>query len=54
MQLEGESNIMTTTDILFYGGLAAMAAAILLLMILIPVFRAQRKRLVKKIENGDL
>lgn len=45
---------MTTIDLLFYGGIAAMGAAVLLLIILIPVFRVQRKRLVKKIENGDL
>ncbi len=44
---------MTTTDLLFWGGLIAMGTAVLLLLIFIPVFRAQRKRLVKKIENGE-
>ncbi len=40
-------------DYLFYGGLAGMAGSVLLALILIPVFRSQRKRKLKGIENGE-
>ena len=41
------------TDLLFWGGLIGMGAAVLLLLILIPVFGLMRRRLIKKIENGE-
>ncbi len=37
--------------ILFYGGLAAMAVSLLLLLILVPVFRGQRKHLLKQLDE---
>ena len=40
-------------NLLFFGGIACVASALVLLLILIPVFRAKRKRLVRKIENGE-
>lgn len=38
-------------DILFFGGLAGMGISFLLILILIPVFRRQRKKLLKKMEE---
>lgn len=40
-------------DYLFYGGIAGMAGSLLLILILIPVFRAQRKKKLGKIERGE-
>ena len=40
-------------DMIFYGGLAGMGISLLLLLILLPVFRGQRKRLRRKIEEGE-
>ena len=44
---------MSMTDMMFYGGAAGMVLAVILLLLLIPIHRAQRKRLIKKIENGE-
>ena len=41
-------------DLLWYGGLAGMAASLLVLIILLPVFRKKRKKLYKRIEEGEL
>lgn len=38
-------------DILFFGGLAGMGISILLILILVPVFRWQRKKLLKRMEE---
>lgn len=38
-------------DILFFGGLAGMGISFLLILILIPVFRRQRKKLLKRMEE---
>ena len=38
-------------DILFFGGLAGMGISVLLILILIPVFRRQRKKLLKRMEE---
>ncbi len=38
---------------LFLGGLAGMAGSLLLTLILLPVFRWQRKRKLEKIERGE-
>lgn len=40
-------------DMIFYGGLAGMGISLLLVLILLPVFRGQRKRLRKKIEGDE-
>lgn len=40
-------------DFYFYGGMALMAVCFLLIVILIPIFRAKRKRLIKQLENGE-
>lgn len=40
-------------NIIFYGGLAGMGITFLLGLILIPVFRGQRKKMYKKIEDGE-
>lgn len=39
-------------DMLFFGGLAGAGLCLLLCLILIPVFKWQRKRLLKMIEEG--
>ncbi len=41
------------TEILLFGGLAAMGVSLLLLLILIPVFRHQRKKVIRQIEDGE-
>lgn len=41
------------TELLLYGGLAGMGVSLLLLIILVPVFRHQRKKMIERIENGD-
>lgn len=38
-------------DILFFGGLAGMGISFLLILILVPVFRRQRKKLLKRMEE---
>ena len=38
-------------DMLFFGGLAGMGISFLLIVILVPVFRRQRKRLLKRMEE---
>lgn len=38
-------------EMLFIGGLAGMGITILLLLILIPIFRRQRKKLLKQMEE---
>ena len=38
-------------DILFFGGLAGMGISFLLIVILVPVFRRQRKKLLKRMEE---
>ncbi len=40
-------------DMIFYGGLIGMGISLLLWLILIPVFRVQRKKLRKRIEEGE-
>ncbi len=40
-------------DYLFFGGLAGMGVSALAVLVLIPVFRAQRKKKLKKIEQGE-
>ncbi len=45
---------MALEEVLFYGGLAAFGGALLLLLILTPIFRARRKKLVARIEKGDV
>ncbi len=40
-------------DYLFFGGLAGMAASAVLTLILLPLFRWQRKRKLAKIERGE-
>ena len=44
---------MILEDILFFGGLGGIAISLLLLIIYIPVFRSARKRLIKRIQEGD-
>ncbi len=38
-------------DMLFFGGLAGMGISFLLIVILVPVFRRQRKKLLKRMEE---
>ncbi len=38
-------------DILFFGGCVGMGISLLLILILIPVFRIQRKNLLKRMEE---
>ncbi len=40
-------------NLLLYGGFGAAALGILLLLILVPVFSARRRKLMKRIENGE-
>jgi len=37
--------------ILFFGGLAGMGISLLMILILIPVFRKNRKKLLKQMEE---
>lgn len=39
------------SDILFFGGCTGMGVSLLLILILIPIFRRQRKKLLKQMEE---
>ena len=41
-------------NLLFYGGVGAMAGSLLLLIILVPVFSVRRRKLLRRIEDGDV
>lgn len=40
-------------DLLFYGGLGTAGVGLILLFILISIFGHQRRRLIKRIEDGE-
>ncbi len=41
------------SDFYFYGGIGLIVVCFLLICILLPIFRAKRRRLIKKIESGE-